>query len=82
MSRGRAERIPSRLLTVSAKPDVGFGPRNYEIMIQAQIKGQMLNQLSHSSTPAIAFLIVSGWSSRRHGNNNFKGHRCPFSGGS
>ena len=29
--RGR-ERIPSRLLTVSAEPDVGFKPTNHEIM--------------------------------------------------
>ena len=48
--RGR-ERIPSRLCTVSSEPDVGLKLINYEIMIWAEIKSQMLNQLSHPGTP-------------------------------
>ena len=36
MSRGgadrEAERIPSRLSTVSVEPNVGLGPMNHEIM--------------------------------------------------
>ena len=61
MSRGRGERerIPSRLCTVSMKPDVGLEPTNYEIMTRTKIKSWMLNRLSHPGAPASSpFLTV------------------------
>ena len=44
--REKGERIPSRLCTVSAEPDVGLDPTNHEIMTRAEIKSQTLNQVS------------------------------------
>ena len=44
--RGR-ERISSRLRTVSAEPDTGIHLMNHEIKTWAEIKSQMVNQLSH-----------------------------------
>ena len=44
-------RVPSRLQPVSPEPDVGFDPMNCEIMTQAEIKSQTLNQQSHPSAP-------------------------------
>ena len=51
MSRGEAERIPSRLHTVSAEPNMRLNPTNCEIMTLAKIKSQMLNLLSHPGAP-------------------------------
>ena len=48
---GERERIPSRLCTVSAEPDVGLNPTNQEIMTQAEIKSPLLNRLSHEGAP-------------------------------
>ena len=48
--RGREtgrERIPDRLCAVSTEPNVGLKFTNREIMIQAEIKSQTLNRLSH-----------------------------------
>ena len=55
-SRGGAEsktnRIPSRLQTVSAEPNVGLELKNCEIMTSwAEIKSQSLNWLHHPGTP-------------------------------
>ena len=51
MSRGGAERegerIPRRPCTVNAEPDAGLKPTHHEIMTRAQIKSQMLIQLSN-----------------------------------
>ena len=45
--RGGRQRIPSRLHTVSAEPDVGLNPMNSEFMTWAEIKSGTLNWLSH-----------------------------------
>ena len=45
------EGFPSRLRTVSAKPNTGLNSTNYEIMTSAEIKSQMLNRLSHPDDP-------------------------------
>ena len=47
----RRERILIWLLAVSAEPDMGFNPRNCEILTQAEIKSRTLNRLSHPGTP-------------------------------
>ena len=44
------QRIPSRLHTVSAEPNLGLEPTNFEIVTQAEIESQMLNRLSHPGT--------------------------------
>ena len=45
--RGRGkERLSSRVHTLSTEPDTGLNPTNCEIMIWAEIKYWMLNQLS------------------------------------
>ena len=54
---GERERIPSRIHTVSTEPDAGVNPTNCEITTGTKIKSQMLNRLSHSSTPNINFLM-------------------------
>ena len=66
--RGRErERIPSRLCTVSTKPDMGLKPMNCEIMTWAQLKSQMLNQLGEVTLtqswgdPTWLFLIPLDW---------------------
>ena len=51
MSRGGAVRIPSRLHTVSAKPDTGLDPTNHEIITGAKIKSRTFDPLSHPGTP-------------------------------
>ena len=56
--RGR-ERILSRLHIVSTEPEAGHDPMNREIMIWAQTKSWMLNQLSHPSVPKTHFVIPS-----------------------
>ena len=48
--RGR-ERISSRLLAVNSEPDTGLSLTNSKIMAWAEIKSQMLNQLSYPGTP-------------------------------
>ena len=48
--RGR-ERIPSRLWAVSAEPDAGLKLTNREIMTRADIRSQILHQLSYPGTP-------------------------------
>ena len=53
--RGR-ERTPSRLCTDSTEPDAGLDLRNLEIMTWAEIKSQMLNQLSHPGAPIVPCL--------------------------
>ena len=45
------ERIPSRLHTVNAEPDVKLEFTNREVMTRAKTKSQMLNQLPHSGAP-------------------------------
>ena len=45
------ERIPSRLWAVSAEPPEGLKLMNHEIMMGAEIKSQVLNQLSHPGSP-------------------------------
>ena len=50
--RGR-ERIPSRLHTLSAEPDVGLEVTNREIVTWAESKSQMLNRLSHPGAPKL-----------------------------
>ena len=45
------EKIPSRLFTVSTKPNAGLKPTNHEIMTRDEIKSQKLNQLSHPGAP-------------------------------
>ena len=47
----RRERIPIRLHTVSTEHKVGLRLTNCETMNLAEIKNQMLNQLSHPGTP-------------------------------
>ena len=47
------ERIPSRLCSVRAEPNVGLEHTNREIMTSAKIKSQMLDQLSHPGAPRI-----------------------------
>ena len=49
------ERIPSRFHTVSADPDVGLSPTNWEIMTWAEIKSGMRKQLSYPGTLVPAF---------------------------
>ena len=55
IERGR-ERIPNKLLTISAEPDVGLKLMNCEIMTLAKIKNQMLNRLSHPGTPKMTYI--------------------------
>ena len=50
--RGK-ERIPSRLCSVRADPNVGLEHTNREIMTGAKIKSQMLDRLSHPGAPRI-----------------------------
>ena len=40
---------------LSVEPDAGLDPKGCEIMTAANIKSQMLNQLSHSGAPEIIF---------------------------
>ena len=47
VGEGQRERIPSRLPTVGAKPDVGLELTNREIMTSAETKSWSLNQLSY-----------------------------------
>ena len=48
------ERIPrERICTDRAEPDTGLDLTNREIMTWAEIKSQVLNQLSHSGAPQI-----------------------------
>ena len=70
--RGR-QRIPRGLHTVSAQPNVGLELMNCKTMTWAEIKGRMLNQLSHPGAPislssfSLAIMIfyvrLSIWSS-------------------
>ena len=58
-SREGAERegISSRLCTViSVEPNVGLELTNCEVMFWAEIKSQMLNQLSHPGAPQVISL--------------------------
>ena len=55
--RGR-ERIPSRLLAVSAEPNAELDPTNREIMMSAEIKSQMPNLLSHPGAPTTHVLFI------------------------
>ena len=55
--RGR-ERIPSGLRDVSTEPNSGLKPMNHQIMIWAEIKSQMLNQLSHPDAPVFMFIWI------------------------
>ena len=55
---GRA-RIPSRLCTVSAYPDLVLDPTNCEIMMWAMIRSQTLNSLSHPGTHYISFYTLN-----------------------
>ena len=54
-SRGGAERdrqrIPSRIHTVNAEPDVGLELTNGEIMTRAEIKSRTLHRWSHPGAP-------------------------------
>ena len=54
--RGR-ERIPSMLCGVSAEPEIGLILTNCGIMTLAEIKGLMLDQVIHSGTPCLSFLL-------------------------
>ena len=47
---GRPEREGEQATPVSAELDAGLEPTNCEVMTWAEIKGQMLNQLSHPGT--------------------------------
>ena len=58
-TEGEEERIPSRLRTVSAEPDVRLELRNPEIMTWAKTNSQILNWLSHPGTPFYSFLTQS-----------------------
>ena len=54
LERGQIEREienPSRLHTVSAESNTGLKLKNREVMTSAEIKSQMLNQLSHPGVP-------------------------------
>ena len=53
--RGR-ERIPSRLHSVSAQPDMGLEPMNNEIMTWDETKSGTFNQLSHPGASGKHFL--------------------------
>ena len=44
----KGERIPSRLCTVSVEPHAELKLTNREIMISAEIRSRMLNQLNHN----------------------------------
>ena len=60
MGRGRErgrERIPSRLHTVSAEPDVGLETTNCEIMTWVETKSQILNLLSRPGAPGAVIII-------------------------
>ena len=48
---GQRERIPRRLCTVRANPDVGFELTNSEIMTWAKIKSWTFNPLSYPDAP-------------------------------
>ena len=52
---GVRERIPSRLRTANMKPSAGLGLTNREIMTWAEIKSQMLTQMSHPDAPIYLF---------------------------
>ena len=49
------ERIPSRLHTIRAEPNMGFNLMNKAIMTWAEIKSQMLDQLRHIGSPRMVF---------------------------
>ena len=49
--RERERQNPKQAPAVSAEPNVGLKLMNSEIMIRAEIKSQMLNQLSHPGAP-------------------------------
>ena len=49
------QRIPSRLCTVSAEPNVGLHLTNCEIMTGSEIKSQSFNRLSHPGAPVVAY---------------------------
>ena len=53
------DRIPSRLHTVSAEPDVGLKLTKHEIMIWAETKSQNLNWLSHPGTSEFVYILKS-----------------------
>ena len=53
------ERISSRRHAVSAAPHKGLELMNRELMTQTEIKGQILNQLSHPRTPGFFSFILS-----------------------
>ena len=48
---GKREKIPNRLDTVSAEPDMGLDLSNHEIMTWVDIKSWMFNQLSQPGAP-------------------------------
>ena len=51
--REKGETVPSRLHTVGTEPNVRPDPRNRETVTGAEIKSQMLNQLSPASAPTV-----------------------------
>ena len=55
--RGR-ERISNRLWTVSAEPDLGLEPTNWEIMTWAKTKSGMLNWLCHPGAPKSGVIFM------------------------
>ena len=65
MSRGGAERegdtdseVGSRMWAVSTEHDAGLEPTNHEIMIWAETKSLMLNQLNHPGAPPNKFFFL------------------------
>ena len=54
----RRERIPSRLRTISAEPDVQLEFTNCEIMTRAEVKSRRLNQLRHPGAPPEMFFNI------------------------
>ena len=54
------ERIPSRLCTIGAEPDVGLELMNPEIMTWAETKRRLLNGLSHPVAPCYNLFLVFG----------------------
>ena len=42
---------------LSAEPDTGLEPTNHEIITQAKIKSQMLNQLNHPGAPCLVTIF-------------------------
>ena len=58
LGKGRRERIPSRLRTVSTEPNAGLELRNCEIVARVETKSRRLNRLSPPGAPVI--VIFSG----------------------